>query len=276
MGRAYERYYTHDGSTHDTNGATPTRRVREALRNGYVNATLGYSLRPAVPCARLLVGPFPIKRRRAQRLVRNLPRRDGGRLLDVGCGHGSLLATMHSNGWIAEGVEPDRRAAAKARANGSTVHVIPFEEADFSPSSFDAITMNHVLEHLAEPLAALRRCRELLSPGGLLWAATPNLASPGHRTYSVDWMGLDAPRHLVLWTPESLGRALDEAGFDVTYLEPFDAAWMLRESEQLRAGRVGRLHSAGLSLRGRVRDLRALRDPRLGEELVVLARAREN
>jgi len=276
--RAYEHYYTHDPGPDDAHRTTPARRLRRAVRNGYVNTTLGYSLRPSVRGARLLVAPFPTRRRRAHRILRNLPYVEGGRLLDVGCGTGSLLQTLRAGGWQVEGVEPDPRSAAFARACGLIVHELTFQEASFPAGSFDAITMNHVLEHLPDPVDALRRCHRLLVPGGLFWAATPNLASPCYRTYSVDWVGLDAPRHLVIWSPESLAQALDRAGFEATFLEPFDAAWTLHHSAELRAGRldskVGALHKTQLSLRGRMRDLRSLRDATRGEELVVLARAR--
>jgi SAM-dependent methyltransferase len=227
----------------------------------------------------LLVAPFPIRRRAAKRLVSNLPYVDGGRLLDVGCGNGSLLRTMRWAGWHVEGVEPDTCAAASARAAGLTVHNEPLEQTSLPSASFDAIIMHHVLEHMPTPLETLRHCRRLLRPGGSLWAVTPNLASAGYRTYSVDWVGLEVPRHLVLWNPHSLEQALQSADFDVVVLEPLAAGSMLRESAKLQARRLSpglsRARALRITLEGALRDLRALRDPTLGEELVVLARARE-
>lgn len=278
IGRAYNRYYTHEGPDQAFARSGPVVRTRRALRNGYLNASLDYTLRPAAPLASLLVAPFPVRRHAAKRLVSNLPYVEGGRLLDVGCGNGGMLRTMRWAGWRVEGVEPDAQAAATARASGLTVHEGPFEQTSLPAASFDAIVMHHVLEHMPMPLETLQHCRRLLRPGGLLWAVTPNLASAGYRTYSMDWVGLEVPRHLVLWNPHSLEQALESADFDVAFLQPLTAGSMLRESAKLQAQRLGvgagRTRALRIALRGRLRDLRALRDPTLGEELVVLARPR--
>ena len=280
IGRAYERYFTHENA-HDS--SLPGRglvQLKRAVRNGYLNAALGYRLRPAVPLARWLLAPFPIRRRQARLLLCDLSRPGRtGRLLDVGCGNGRLLAAMRWAGWLVEGVEPDERAAAHARSLGLTVHSGTLEDAGFPASSFDAITMTHVLEHLPDPVEALQRCRELLRPGGRLWLATPNLASPGHRRYGAGWLGLDPPRHLVLMTPSSLRWSLESAGFEVELLRPPSVAWMRARNEELRAAHLGRplrlSRRLCVAIGSRLRDVRAFGDATLGEELVVLARPRQ-
>jgi 2-polyprenyl-3-methyl-5-hydroxy-6-metoxy-1,4-benzoquinol methylase len=165
--------------------------------------------------ARLL----PKRRAYADRLVRHLPAPGGGaRLLDVGSGDGSFVAWMRALGWDAEGLEPDPAAAERARAAGVPVTTASLEEAGFGPGSFEAITMSHVIEHLHDPPTALERCRLLLRPGGTLWLATPNLAGYGHSTFGCDWIGLDPPRHLVVFTRASLVAAAERAGFAVKSL----------------------------------------------------------
>jgi SAM-dependent methyltransferase len=64
-----------------------------------------------------------------------------------------------------------------------------------------------------EPLQLLENFYRMLRPGGVLWLETPNLASDGHRRYGRHWLGLDPPRHLVLFTSETLRRALLDTGF---------------------------------------------------------------
>jgi SAM-dependent methyltransferase len=277
LGRLYETYYTHEGPAGPPEGGSRTRRVRRALRNGYLNAALGYSLTPAPTLSRLGVGPFPARRRKARLLVRDLPYREGrGRLLDVGCGDGSFLVTMSWAGWHAEGLEPDARAVAAARDRGLVVHHGTLDDVELSVGSFDAITLSHVFEHLARPLEALERCRALLRPDGLLWIATPNLGSPGHHRYGRDWIGIDAPRHFAIPTITSLRHAFASARFDVQFLQSNFAAWFLRASDELHVERRDRRPTIGrhalVELEARVQDLRARFDRGAGEELVVLAR----
>jgi 2-polyprenyl-3-methyl-5-hydroxy-6-metoxy-1,4-benzoquinol methylase len=277
LGRLYETYYTHEGPARPPVGGSRIRRVRRALRNGYLNAALGYSLTPAPTLSRLGVAPFPARRRKARLLVRDLPYREGrGRLLDVGCGDGSFLVTMSWAGWHAEGLDPDARAVAAARDRGLVVHHGTLDDVELPVASFDAITLSHVFEHLAQPLEALERCRALLRPDGLLWIATPNLGSPGHRRYGRDWIGIDAPRHFAIPTIASLRHAFASARFDVQFLQSNFAAWFLRASDELHLERGDRRPTIGrhalVELEARVQDLRARFDRGAGEELVVLAR----
>jgi SAM-dependent methyltransferase len=275
--RAYDAYYTHGEPQDPPPLKIPLGRLRRALRNGYLNSILGYRLEPAAPLARLVAAPFPGLRRQARRTVRDLPYpTTGGRVLDVGCGNGSFLVTMAGAGWDVEGVDPDARAVASGRSHGLQLHEGTIESFASPPSRFDAITMNHVFEHLPSPRETLARCRFLLHPRGVLWIATPNVAAKGHRAYGVDWVGLDAPRHLVLPTAGGLREALESAGFEVEFLQPPTVGWMLRTSECLRADRlgvrVGALRWTRLAVEAKARDLRLLRDPAAGEELVVRAR----
>jgi SAM-dependent methyltransferase len=145
--------------------------------------------------------------------VRHLHRPSGrGRLLDVGCGDGTFLGEMSRAGWDVQGLEPDPEAAALARKTGVPVVETPLEDASFEAESFDAVTMSHVIEHMHDPVGALHTCRHILRPGGTLWLATPNLESRGHALFGRDWIGLDPPRHLVLFTRASLANALEQAG----------------------------------------------------------------
>lgn len=75
-----------------------------------------------------------------------------GRLLDVGCGSGEFLAQMRELGWDVFGVEPDPQAARVAREQfGLTVWPGALAEASFPDGFFDAVTLNHVIEHVADP-----------------------------------------------------------------------------------------------------------------------------
>ncbi|MEA2828919.1 MAG: hypothetical protein QOG43_3358 [Actinomycetota bacterium] len=141
--------------------------------------------------------------------------RPGGRLLDVGCGAGRYLLVMKALGWDVVGVEPDAGSRAVAESQG--LRVVPtLADGDLAPGSFDVITLNHVIEHLADPVAELRSLRPLLAPDGLLGVATPNWASLGRRFFGPSWYALEAPRHLVLFDPATLRATVEAAGFRVT------------------------------------------------------------
>ncbi len=129
---------------------------------------------------------------------------------------------------------------ATARQGGLDVRQGGIELLDGESESFDAITMNHVLEHLHDPTRVLRACHRLLKDGGQLWLSTPNIDSYGHRIFGKDWRGLEAPRHLVLFGPDSLNRALRDAGFGRIRWMPQQNVYqgMFRASHAIKRGRL--------------------------------------
>jgi SAM-dependent methyltransferase len=135
-------------------------------------------------------------------------------LLDVGCGSGSFLQIAQSCGWTVMGVEPDPKAVAYGREQGLNIVQGSIELFEGQESMFDVITLSHVIEHVHDPVALLRSCHRLLKPNGQIWLETPNIDSLGHSRYGRDWHGLDPPRHLVLFDPQSLIMALHRAGFN--------------------------------------------------------------
>jgi SAM-dependent methyltransferase len=213
IGLAYRSYYTHVDTAA---GPPPVNRIREGLAHDYRRARWGYSqgdeIRGGDLVARLLRSRAAI----VDREIRHLPATPGGRLLDVGCGNGAFVARMTGLGWRAEGIDPDADGVAAARAAGLDVTEGMLEAIDDAEhaAAYDAITLSHVIEHVHDPLADLQRARRLLRPGGVLWIATPNLESLGHRRFRRDWLGLDPPRHLVLFTRASLNDLLRTAGFE--------------------------------------------------------------
>lgn len=138
-----------------------------------------------------------------------------GRLLDVGCATGEFLGSMRAlGGWEVTGVEVNDYAARIARETyGLDVRTGTLEQAAFPTSQFDVVTMWDVLEHLHEPLASVREIHRILKPDGLLLARVPNLASRDARLFGRFWAGLDAPRHLFVFSPATLRRLLEAGSF---------------------------------------------------------------
>jgi 2-polyprenyl-3-methyl-5-hydroxy-6-metoxy-1,4-benzoquinol methylase len=138
----------------------------------------------------------------------------GERCLEIGPGQGFTLAQLAHLGWQAEGLDIDPDAAATAsRFSGCQVHVGTLTSVDIAPGSLQLIYMNHVLEHLPDIASALKRCYELLKPGGRIYLVYPNPESLGVRLDGVFSCNWDAPRHLVLPPRTAIVSLLKRLGF---------------------------------------------------------------
>jgi hypothetical protein len=102
-----------------------------------------------------------------------LPR--SGRLLDVGCGNGQLLRNASGilPGWKLSGLEYDDRHRGDILSIKGAEGFYTGEISDV-PGSFNLITLVHVLEHLTDPRATLKKLWEKLAPGGLLIIDVPD------------------------------------------------------------------------------------------------------
>jgi SAM-dependent methyltransferase len=139
---------------------------------------------------------------------------DGAAVLDVGCSTGTLLERLGKRKPLRlYGVEYRESAAEAARAKGITVWQGDFEAADIPPGSFDLVIMQHVLEHVFDPIATLRKVREVLKPGGRVLGELPNFDSWDAKLFGRYWGGGHAPRHLWFFTPVTMRKALANTGF---------------------------------------------------------------
>lgn len=211
LGRAYEAYYTHE-SVEPPRPTNVIERLRAALGNGYRNRRFGTMFEPSYPVGFWLATILPFFRRPIDLAYRFLPRsRGSGRLLDVGSGSGEWLKMAESAGWTVAGVEPDANALQFLDSRIEIRQTL----ADWSTNGaqFAVISLNHVIEHVENPTEILQLCWELLESGGQLFIDTPNLDAWGHQEHGRYWRGLEVPRHLVLFTRQSLRRLLGECGF---------------------------------------------------------------
>jgi SAM-dependent methyltransferase len=212
------------------------------MKRGYLANKYGYSLHTASSMARalgVLLYLFPLRRGTADDDVRFLPAVPNGRLLDVGCGSGKWLLTMRGLGWQGEGVDFDDAAVRVGRQRGLTVHFGSVEQQNYPEESFDAIILNHVIEHVPEPVRTVNECRRILKRGGKIVLCTPNSSSLGHRVFKENWRGLEPPRHLHLFSPQSLRRLLGLAAFPSATIHPQVAPTVAYQSILLRRGLRG-------------------------------------
>ena len=144
-----------------------------------------------------------------------------GALLDVGCGSGTYLDLMRALGWErVVGVDLGSAAIATAReALGIEAYAGELRDVGFPEATFDAITLSHTLEHVADPVALLAEVRRVTKPGGRIVIAVPNARSLLSRMLRRYWLGFDTPRHLVNFSRLGLHTVLVKAGLRVESLE---------------------------------------------------------
>jgi 2-polyprenyl-3-methyl-5-hydroxy-6-metoxy-1,4-benzoquinol methylase len=139
-----------------------------------------------------------------------------GRVLDVGCATGLFLDAMRRRGWETQGVELVEYAAALARERlRLDVRTGALQETGYPAAWFEAVTMWDVLEHVPDPLGELREIRRILKPGGILALRIPDISSPEARFFGDYWVGLDAPRHLYVFSPTTIAAMLRRAGLEI-------------------------------------------------------------
>jgi 2-polyprenyl-3-methyl-5-hydroxy-6-metoxy-1,4-benzoquinol methylase len=229
---------------------------------------------------RLSIGQLPYMRERTRVEQMYLGPGNGRAVLEVGCGNGHRLEMLRRMGWRVVGQDIDPKAVEEARKRpGLEVHLGEITELELPESSFDAVVMNHVIEHLRDPGVVLRRIRDLLVPGGMLVAATPNIDSFGHSVFGRAWRGLEPPRHLTIYSLSALRSLVLASGFAraEAWTSCARAQAMARGSLDVRRGGAARDTLARLA-----RDTAALwfqwraswrhhRDPQSGEELILRA-----
>lgn len=174
------------------------------------------------PLIRAVFRPF------SGRIMRDLVEPHGqNRLLDIGCGAGELMAQHCELGWCVTGIELNSRAAALGRSRGLDVHNGTVFDAPFDGREFDVILMSQVIEHLPDPVRALRRAARWLGAGGKIILTTPNASSLAFRYFGSRWFPLEAPRHLFLFDPDTISLLAATAGLRSRYSKTRCEGWII-------------------------------------------------
>jgi SAM-dependent methyltransferase len=169
----------------------------------------------------------------------------GRMMLDVGFALPYNMEFFEKRGWLTWGIETNDSVVKP----GGNIYKGDFMTYDFNPHipsnrlkelvgvdkverTFDLIWMSHVLEHFLDPLAALRRCFDLLSDTGVLYLATPDIDFINKQGVA-GWGHWRRKEHYIMWSEPALKRELERIGFKVivsrrNYSTRFSTWWDLQ------------------------------------------------
>ncbi|MGO9312923.1 MAG: class I SAM-dependent methyltransferase [Syntrophobacteraceae bacterium] len=138
----------------------------------------------------------------------------GKRILEIGVGSGSFSNLMRTSGYAVHGCELSKSICKLVKKKyGIPMHHGHVWQMPTGPL-FDVVVMNHVLEHVADPLSLLREIRQRITPDGILHLAVPNINAwsahlPGWTSYE--------PYHLTYFSPETLRHTVESSGYTIEF-----------------------------------------------------------
>jgi SAM-dependent methyltransferase len=132
-----------------------------------------------------------------------------------------MLGGVLDLGYEAHGVELNAAAAAGVDPRVRMRIAPQLADARYADSTFDAVILWHVLEHLPRPDATLAEIARILKPGGRLILAVPNSGSLQATWSGPNWFHLDLPRHLYHFDDKTLTRLVDRYGFQIRSMRHF-------------------------------------------------------
>jgi 2-polyprenyl-3-methyl-5-hydroxy-6-metoxy-1,4-benzoquinol methylase len=153
------------------------------------------------------------------------------RMLDLGCGDGTVLWLAREDGWIVKGIElfPEHTRLVRETL-GLDVETSDITSYDGTNESWDCVVLTHVLEHLPDPVGALRKIRNLLTSDGAAVLEFPNIDAFDaklrrllerlrlhRRRYAASYV----PGHVQEFCRASFAYAAQEAGLEVIVWETY-------------------------------------------------------
>ena len=180
----------------------------------------------------------------------------GQTILDIGCATGEFLKFCAAKGMTPTGIEPSE----KARKIAESIHNLKVGDEhaikELQSSSFDIITMWHVLEHVPDMNMRMGDIHRLLKDNGVAFIALPNHASHDAAYYKAFWAAWDVPRHLYHFNRKSFQSLATKHGFRVISIQPmvFDSYYVSLLSEKYKNGKSSLLKAA---IRGFISNYKA-------------------
>jgi SAM-dependent methyltransferase len=155
--------------------------------------------------------------RRLRWVRRSLPPR--ARILEVGVRDGSFGA-LAAQDFEYVGIDPASAAARHARARGLEVYCASLSSFVSVGPAFDAITLFHVFENMADPHDALARIKDLVKPGGVLFLSTFDTEGLIYLFSGSKRTAQNFRTHLILYSRSALIELLEHSGFEIIDIGP--------------------------------------------------------
>lgn len=179
-----------------------------------------------------LVGHPPYEERYAHDLkiakdrlcrVETYRKSSGGRLIDIGCSNGALVACAWQSGYDAYGcdispyiIEKTREILANLSIAGERLFVMNVDEHIGLPiEPFDVIQCNDVIEHSIDPIRFLDALHKMLAPGGFMFIDTPDFDDPEFVEEGLAWRHIRPVEHTVYLHERSLKYMAEAVGLKI-------------------------------------------------------------
>lgn len=147
-----------------------------------------------------------------------------GYALEIGCSTGLMLSLLKEKSWKVLGIEMSKKAAIEAQNKGIEVLIGDFHKLKID-KKFDLVIFNHTLEHLQNPIDALKKATCLLNKNGLLYVNLPNFDSLSAKIEKGRWPLLLPKEHLWHFTPKSLEILLRKFMLKTIFIEKSSGIW---------------------------------------------------
>jgi SAM-dependent methyltransferase len=194
-----------------------------------------------------LIGPIVSDQPHVRRRVRDILRfaKAPGTALDIGCGKGEVSLLLSRKGFTCTGVDMKAHLIDElaARHPELTWRCAMTSELELMPERFDVITMYHVLEHIPDPVNALRAVKRLARPGALIALEVPNVGGLEARLRGSKWHYYKVD-HINYFRPIDLNRLAARCGLRVVacrgyqhFSYPQDVRW--KDAVKGALGRLG-------------------------------------